>query len=98
MQHPIPVRGVDADPVALVKMVLDSKQGLPNQPAGTGSAKYSLNKDMGRYHRLLDTIVGRAASKCFSFSINTIVLNDILVGFLSDYATKQGEYMVICLL
>ena len=65
MQHPIPVRGVDADPVALVKMVLDLKQGLPNKPAGTGSAKYSLNKDMGRYHRLLDTIVGRATSKCF---------------------------------
>ncbi|KAF3497054.1 hypothetical protein DY000_02053055 [Brassica cretica] len=61
MQHPIPVRGVDANPVALVKMVLDLKQGLPNKPAGTGSAKYSLNKDMGRYHRLLDTIVGRAA-------------------------------------
>ncbi|KAL0789631.1 hypothetical protein Bca101_005877 [Brassica carinata] len=60
-QHPIPVCGVDADPVAPVNMVFDLKQGLPKKPSGTGSAQYSLNKDMGRYHRLLDTIVGRAA-------------------------------------
>ncbi|KAF2612193.1 hypothetical protein F2Q70_00011220 [Brassica cretica] len=60
-QHPIPVRGVDADPVAPVNMVLDLKHGLPKKPSGTGSAQYSLNNDMGRYHSLLDTIVGRAA-------------------------------------
>ncbi|KAF3562304.1 hypothetical protein DY000_02017192 [Brassica cretica] len=48
-QHPILVRGVDADHVAPVKMVLDLKKGLPKKPAETGSAKYSLTKDMGRF-------------------------------------------------
>ena len=48
-QHPILVCGVDADHVAPVKMVLDLKKGLPKKPAETGSAKYSLTKDMGRF-------------------------------------------------
>ena len=54
-QHPIPVRGGDADPVAPIKMILGRKQGLPKKPPGTDSVRYFYNKDMGCIHRLLDT-------------------------------------------
>lgn len=63
-QHLIPVHGGDTEPKALNKMVWDFEQRLPKKPPRTRSANYSYTKDMGRPHRLLDTIASRAASKC----------------------------------
>lgn len=63
-QHPLPARDGDSVPQDSVKMVLDKKQGVPKKPPGTGSSqRYSLANDVGRMHRLMDSIIARAASK-----------------------------------
>lgn len=78
-QHPLPARDGDSVPQDSIRMVLDKKQGVPKKPSGAGSSRrYSLANDVGRMHRLLDTVIARAASKyalpCRGSKVNYLVL------------------------